>query len=102
MCKTCDDGICTNRCATKTTVTKVTKITPPPVEGAVGDETDRNYRKPKYYREKCRECDGMGVWFDGEHNHHCNHCNGYGEFKFKCVDQMFEQFFPEEKEGGEA
>lgn len=38
MCKTCDDGICTNRCATQTTVTKVTKITPPPVEGAVGDE----------------------------------------------------------------
>jgi hypothetical protein len=63
MCKTCDDGICTNRCATKTTVTKVTKITPPPVEGAIGDESDR------------------------EHG---------------GVNELFDQFFPRKKEGGEV
>ncbi len=63
MCKTCDDGICTNRCATQTTVTKVTKITPSPVEGAVGGEIDR------------------------EHS---------------TVNEIFNPFFPETKEGGKA
>mgnify|MGYP000067746778 CR=1 FL=1 len=63
MCKTCDNGICTNRCATQTTVVKVTKITPPPLEGAVGDEIVR------------------------EHG---------------GVDELFNQFFPGENEGGEV
>lgn len=43
MCKTCNQGICTNRCATQTTVTNVIKITPHPLEGAVGDESDREH-----------------------------------------------------------
>ncbi|WP_296059550.1 hypothetical protein [uncultured Amphritea sp.] len=35
MCATCNEGICTNRCASKTI-----SITPHPIPGAVGDEND--------------------------------------------------------------
>lgn len=41
MCKTCIDGICSNGCMAQTQVSKVVKITPHPVPGAVGDESDR-------------------------------------------------------------
>jgi len=41
MCKTCDNGICTNGCTAKTQVSNVVKIIPHPIPGAVGDESDR-------------------------------------------------------------
>ncbi len=43
MCETCDNGICTNGCMAQTQVVKVASITPHPLPGAVGDETDHKH-----------------------------------------------------------
>ncbi len=43
MCETCIEGICSHGCLAKTQVVNVVKITPHPIPGAVGDETDRKH-----------------------------------------------------------